>query len=151
MVQISDSEYKKFSEQLAQRFERKVKGFDIPTSLQDVPFGVRIAPQPTAECVKNIDSSTIRNNEIYFYTPSLRQAVYNLLRHFRNCGSHKDSIKKENKDGIWYYQFEDKGILKGVPYISLRGNVRCDVWDAFIEDLYATVLKEKQVKKKKRK
>lgn len=146
MAQISDSEYEKFSKQLAQRFELRVKEFYIPTSLQDTPIGVRLVPLPTAEDVMNIDPSTIKNNEIYFYTKSYRQGVYNLLRHFRNCSSHKDYITKEDRGGRWFYMFEDKG-ANGSPYISMRGNVSFDRWDSFIEDLYTIVLKEKQIRK----
>ncbi len=149
MAKISDSEYEKFSKQLAQRFELKVKEFYIPTSLQDTPLGVRIVPLPTAEDVMNVDSTTINNNEIFFYTKSYRQGVYNLLRHFRNCSSHKNCITKEFRNGRWFYIFEDKG-KNGNPYISMKGNVSFDKWDSFIEDLYAIVLKEKQIRKPKK-
>jgi hypothetical protein len=151
MVQISDSEYKKFSEQLAQRFELKVKGCLIPTSLDDVPLGVRVVPLPSAEDVKNVDLSSIKSNELYFYTPSYKRGVYHLLRHFRNCSSHKNFITKVKKGGKWFYIFEDKGTFKGVPYLSMRGNICSDIWDSFIEDLYSMVIKEKQVKLHKKK
>lgn len=151
MAQISDNEYKMFSEQLAQRFERKVKGFYIPTSLLETPYGVRTVPLPSAECVKEIDPSAIKDNELYFYTPSYKQGVFHLLRHLRNCGSHKDYITKRKKYGRWFYIFEDKGEILGIPYVSLRGRVCCDVWDSFIEGLYAQVLKEKRVPLKKSK
>lgn len=150
MAHISDSEYDKFSKQLAQRFERKIKGFYIPTSLLDTPPVVRIVPLPTAEDVMNVEPSTIKNNEIYFYTESLKQGVYNLLRHFRNCSSHKDHITKEYRDGRWFYLFEDKGNVNGNPYISMKGNISLDIWDSFIEDIYSTVLKEKQIRKTKK-
>lgn len=143
MARISDNEYDNLSKQLAQRFERKVKGFYIPTSLMDIPLGVRVVPLPTAEDVMNMDSAKIKNNEIYFYTKSYKQGVYNLLRHFRNCSSHKDSITKEKRSGKWFYVFEDKGD-NGNPYISMRGNICIDKWDSFIEEIYKIVLKERQ-------
>lgn len=150
MAKISDNEYDKFSKQLAQRFELKVKGFFIPTSLRDMPFGVRLVPLPSAEDVMNINPQIIRDDEIYFYTKSYRQGVYNLLRHFRNCGSHKDSITKEKRNGRWFYLFEDKGD-NGNLYVSLRGNISFDKWDSFIEDVYTIVLKDKQIKRPKKK
>lgn len=149
MAQISDSEYQKFSEQLAQRFERKVKGFSIPTLLTDVPPSVKVVPQLSAQDVKNRKTASINDNELYFYTPSYKQSVYHLLRHLRNCGSHKNRITKKNKGGKWYYMFEDKGKRNGKLYISMRGNVCRDIWDSFIEDLYSLVLQEKQIKNKK--
>lgn len=57
MARISDNEYDNLSKQLAQSFERKVKGFYIPTSLMDIPLGVRVVPLPTAEDVMNMDSA----------------------------------------------------------------------------------------------
>jgi hypothetical protein len=149
MAQISDKEYKKFSEQLAQRFERKVKEFYIPTTLQNLPQCVRMVPLLSAVDVMNIDSKTIKSNEIYFYTNTYKQSVFNLLRHFRNCSSHKDRITKVKRNGQWYYQFEDKG-TNGNPYISMKGNICCDIWDSYIEDVFTTVLKERQVKKNKK-
>jgi len=149
MAQISDGEYKKFSEQLAQRFELKVKGYYIPTTLMDLPLYVRVVPLPSAEDVMNIDSTTIKSNEIYFFTNTYKQSVFNLLRHFRNCSSHKENITKEEKRGRWYYQFEDKG-TNGNPYISMKGNVCCDIWDTYIEEVFATVLKERQLRKTKK-
>jgi hypothetical protein len=148
MAQISDKEYKKFSEQLAQRFEWKIKGFLIPTSLLDVPNAVRVVPEPSAKDVGKVKSTSIKDNELYFYTPSLKQGVYHLLRHFRNCGSHKNSITKKYKDGKWFYIFESKRVINGHSCTSIKGNVRCDIWDSFIEDLYSIVLKEKQNKLK---
>ena len=148
MAKISDSEYDKFSKQLAQNFERKIKGFYIPTSLMDVPLGVRVVPLPTAEDVMNMDSAKIKNNEIYFFTKSYKQSVYNLLRHFRNCGSHKDAITKEERNGEWFYVFEDRG-YNGSPYVSMKGNIAFDKWDSFIDELYKIVLKERQIIKQK--
>lgn len=149
MAKISDIEYDKFSKQLAQRFELKVKDFFIPTSLRDLPHGVRIVPLLSAEDVMNINPQNIKDNEIYFYTKSYRQGVYNLLRHFRNCGSHKDSINKEKRNGRWFYLFEDKG-YNGSPYVSMKGNISFDKWNSFIEDVYTLVLKDKQIKKHKK-
>ena len=46
--------------------------------------------------------------------------------------------------------FEDKGNVNGNPYISMKGNISLDIWDSFIEDIYSTVLKEKQIRKTKK-
>ena len=58
---------------------------------------------------------------------------------------YKDGITKAKRGKEWFYLFEDKG-YNGATYISMKGNVSVVKWDSFIEDLYATVLKEKQIK-----
>lgn len=138
MAKISDKEYKHFSEQLAQRFERKVKGCKILSPLPDSLFGVKLVPLPSAKDVKKIKLSAIDDNVIYFYTSSKKQGVYHLLRHFRNCASHNDRITKKQRNGETSYLFEDKN----KAYVSLRGNVNKEKWDAFIEQLYADALKK---------
>ena len=41
---FSDKEYKMFSEQLAQRFERKVKGHTISIDISSMPKSVSLVP-----------------------------------------------------------------------------------------------------------
>ena len=136
MTKISEKTYKYFSEQLAQRFELKVKGRKILSPLPDTLSGVKLVPLSSAEEVKKIELSVIEDNTIYFYAKSKKQGVYHLLRHFRNCASHKDRITKKQKNGNSFYQFEDKN----KSYVSMRGNVCIDKWDVFIEKLYADAL-----------
>lgn len=149
MAKISEKEYKHFSEQLAQRFERKIKGNSISLSLPDMIMGVRLIPLLSAKEVSMVKSERINDNEIYFYTKSMKQGVYNLLRHFRNSASHKDRIKRKQRNGNTYFHFEDRN----KSYISMRGNVCVDIWDSFIEELYhdslANCSKRKQRKEKK--
>ena len=136
MAKISAEEYKYFSEQLAQRYELEVKGHKILSPLPDTLLGVKLVPLRFAKEVKKIKKSTIEANTIYFYAKSKKQGVYYLLRHFRNCASHKDRITKKQKDKETYYQFEDRS----KAYVSLRGNVSKNKWDAFIEQLYEDAL-----------
>lgn len=138
MAKISDKEYKYFSEQLAQRFECKVKGNIILSPLPEISLGVKLVPLLSAEEVKKIKMADIDDNTIYFYAKSKKQGVYHLLRHFRNCASHRDRITKKQKQGETYYLFEDKS----KSYVSLRGNVSKDKWETFIEQLYSVALNE---------
>ena len=136
MARISDEEYKRFSEQLAQRFERKVKGHKILSPLPETIHGVRLIPLPSAKEVKKKKLSTIEGNTIYFYTKSKKRGIFHLLRHFRNCASHDNRITKKQKDGNYFYQFEDRN----KTHVSMRGKVNEEKWEEFIEKLYEDAL-----------
>ncbi len=101
MANITEKEYKSFSEQLAQKFELNIKGNQISVSLPESFHGVKLIPKPTAKDVKEVKWKSIKENEIYFYSKNKSNDLFNLLRHFRNCASHKDCIiRKKNKRQI---------------------------------------------------
>ena len=124
---------------MAQRFELEVRGHYLPLPLPEKLLGVRLVPLKSAKEVKKVKSSAIDDNTIYFYTKSKKQGVFYLLKHFRNCTSHKNRITKKQKDGEEYYQFEDKT----KAYVSLQGKVSVEKWDEFIEQLYTEALANK--------
>ena len=73
----------------------------------------------------------------FFYSRTKIEEVYSLLKHFRNCGSHKNRIHKIMKDGVEYYKFEDKSSYGS----SMRGFIAVDIFEDFIEQLYSEATK----------
>lgn len=145
MKELNKEELVRFSEQLVSPFILEIEGYSIQSSLLDLPLEVRTVPMPTAEDVGNVEEKKIKNNEIYFYTPSLKSAVFNLLRHFRNCAVHKGRIKQVERNGTSFYYFEDKT----TAYTSMRGYIAVDKWDDYIKTLYQIAIGSKKKKTKK--
>lgn len=143
MKELTNEELEYFNNQLAKRFMTDIEGGYISAPFMDIPIGVRLIPLPSAEDVNNVNESEIKDNEIYFYTTSLKQAVYHLLRHLRNCAAHKGRIKRDERQGRQFYYFED--IYSSC--LSMRGNVAVDKWNGFIEELYKVALENKIEKK----
>ena len=142
MNELTKEELGRFSEQLATRFVTEVEGYKILLPLNVSPLEVRVVPLPTAEDVNQLNESSVKDNEIYFYTPSLKQAVFHLLRHFRNCAAHKGRIKNVDRKGKLFYYFEDSTI----NYMSMRGYIAVDKWDNYIDSLYVDVIKNRKKK-----
>ena len=142
MNELTKEELGRFSEQLATRFLTEVEGYNILLPLNEVPLEVRVVPLPMAEDVSQLDESSVKDNEIYFYSPSLKQAVFHLLRHFRNCAVHKGRIKKVERKGKLFYYFEDST----KTYLSMRGYIAVEKWNSYIDLLYSCALKNRKRK-----
>lgn len=100
MKELTNEELEYFNNQLAKRFMTDIEGFYISAPFMDIPIGVRLIPLPSAEDVNNVNESEIKDNEIYFYTTSLKQAVYHLLRHLRIIKEESNVMKDKDDNSI---------------------------------------------------
>lgn len=146
MTDLTNEELKVFSEQLAQRYMSDIEGYLIKSSFRETPYNVRLIPLPSADDVSKIQFSDMKKNEIYFYTESLNNSIFHLLRHFRNCASHKGRIKKTEIGGVPVYLFEDKTKV----YVSMIGNVEVNLWEKYIKELYDIAIKNRKIRKIKK-
>ena len=147
-MKLKKEQIVKFSEQLAQRFLIEVDGFFLTSSIQDLnELGVRLVRKKRAAEVGKIAMNALSENECVFYSKTKRDASFFLLKHFRNCASHKDRIEVVQRNGKAFYQFEDRGNSYGKPYISMRALIQADIWDEYIDNLFKEAVKGKQKKK----
>ena len=138
-MKLTNEELGKFSDQLAKRFLTEVAGLKINVSIEDAPKEVQLIPRLKAKEIASIKNCDIGDNEIYFYTKTKKKSIYSLLRHFRNCASHKGRIERKIRNGKDFFKFE----VINMKYFSMRGNVAVDLWDEYIDKLYDVVIKNR--------
>ena len=132
---LSEEENVLFYKKLQLRFEEEYK-----TMKQFVPFSklsegnIILIPQRRIIMVDKHPISKISNQIIYF-SNNPQNDVFHLLKHLRNCIAH-NRITRQKIDNIIRYKFEDKTKLQGKYRHTLKGYIKKDDWENFVDFIY---------------
>ena len=139
-IPITNEEYSLFSEKLAQSFETEISDTISSVSFEEIKSveGLHLSRFRKTVEVDAIPLDEMRINSINFFSKTLKNGVFALIKHFRNCSSHKNRIFHSCIDGKDVIIFEDKN--KNIT--SMRGIIETDKWEKAYNKI-AELYKEK--------
>lgn len=107
-INITREEYAHYSLNIAQRFEQEIVETESESNITTLQnSGVTISRYKKADDVNNISLDDMPLNSVNFYSKTAKGAFFSLLKHFRNCASHKNRIFHASVNDVDVIVFED--------------------------------------------
>lgn len=133
---LSEEENVLFYKKLQLRYEEEYK-----TMKQFVAFsklsttGISLIPKGKTKEVVKYPFSSIDSNQLVYYSKNRKNDVFYLLKHLRNSIAH-NRINRMKINDIIHYKFEDKMKLDGTYCHTLKGYIKQNDWERFVDFIY---------------